>query len=46
VGRQEQVAAKRSELLDAIRRGFDALGGRVFQRGEGEDMVVEQGGPD
>lgn len=42
VGRQEQVAAKRSELLDAIRRGFDALGGRVFQRGEGEDMVVEQ----
>jgi hypothetical protein len=26
--------------------GLTLRGGRVFQRGEGEDMVVEQGGPD
>jgi penicillin-binding protein 1A len=38
--RLEQVAAKRSELLEAIRRGFDAIGGRVSHGGE--DMVVEQ----
>lgn len=45
--RQEQVAARRSELLDAIRRGFAAVGGKVLPRGDaGEDMVVEQGGGD
>ena len=44
--RQEQIAARRSELLDAIRRGFAAVGGKVLPSGGGEDMVVEQGGGD
>ena len=46
--RQEQVTAKRSDLLDAIRRGFGAVGGHVAPRPDsgGEDMVVEQGGAD
>jgi penicillin-binding protein 1A len=45
--RQEQLAAKRSELLDAIRRGFAAVGGKVLPAGgAGEDMVVEQSGGD
>ena len=46
--RQEQVTAKRGDLLDAIRRGFEAVGGHVAPRTNsgGEDMVVEQGGAD
>ncbi len=47
VTRQQQLAAKRSELLDAIRRGFAAVGGKVLPSGEGgEDVVVEGGGGD
>lgn len=43
--RQQQASAKRAELLDAIRRGFAALGGRVAPPAAetGEDMVVEGG---
>jgi len=45
VSRQAQAAAKRGELLDAIRRGFAAVGGRVLPPADaGEDVVVEQGG--
>ncbi|NBC36088.1 penicillin-binding protein [Novosphingobium sp. FSY-8] len=46
--RSDQLAARRSELLDAIRRGFTAMGGRGGaprqpEAGQ-EDFVVEQGG--
>ena len=44
--RGDALAARRSELMEAIRRGFQALGGRVAgvkQEAPEADFVVEQG---
>jgi penicillin-binding protein 1A len=43
VTRQEQIAAKRAELLDAIRRGFNADSGKKDQDSSG-NFAGEQGG--
>jgi penicillin-binding protein 1A len=44
VTRQEQVVAKRSELLDAIRRGFNAVSGKGNQNDQPGDFAGDQGG--
>lgn len=44
VTRQEQVVAKRSELLDAVRRGFDAVSGRGVPKDQPGDFAGDQGG--
>ncbi|HWU04060.1 MAG TPA: penicillin-binding transpeptidase domain-containing protein, partial [Novosphingobium sp.] len=41
--RADQQVARRGELLDAIRRGFDALSGKRKEQAPA-DFVVEQGG--